>query len=86
MFAGEGKADAPSASRNHNSVWSKAATGYLIELHTFHAEKFSKPSFKKKEVWRSISDEMNKKGFPFTLSQCEQKWKKSYNSIQRLCG
>lgn len=36
---------------------------------------------KKKEVWKIISSEMNKMGFHFTPSQCDQKWKnltKSY--------
>ncbi|XP_061183308.1 uncharacterized protein LOC133202924 [Saccostrea echinata] len=40
-----------------------------------HSAKFTKPSMKKKEVWKIICSEMHNRGFSFTVNQCEQKWK-----------
>ncbi|XP_062599738.1 uncharacterized protein LOC134261314, partial [Saccostrea cucullata] len=58
-----------------SSAWSKIATSHLIELHTLHSAKFTKPSMKKKDVWKIICSEICNKGFSFTVNQCEQKWK-----------
>lgn len=69
---GECKTDVPSTT---NSTWSKVASSYLIELHTMLSDKFLKPMIKKKEVLKIICFEMHKKGFSFTVSQCEQKRK-----------
>lgn len=66
--AGECKTGAPSTSL----TWTNMAISRLFELHSTHSEKFTKLSMKK-EVWKIIGLKMQKKGFSFTFSRCEQK-------------
>ncbi|PJE78140.1 hypothetical protein CI610_02925 [invertebrate metagenome] len=57
------------------SKWCKGAVTSLIELYRKEEAKFNKPSTKKKMVWQIIARQVNERGFNFSASQCEQKWK-----------
>ena len=65
------------------SVWTSSACKLLISLYEEYQDMFKSPVIKNKTVWEKISGRMQLKGYKFSYTECDQKYrnmKRTYNS------